>query len=466
MKMWPSRWVDTVSRRWLLATAALALACAGAAAPPRRAPAPAIAADQREPANALLVPLVDYHRHIQSPAASRLVADPPQPAVALPEDLAGLLDQRTQRWNDPSALAAVYTEHSTLFDPTGPHWIRGRLAVASRMAQFFRRAYRITPIAWGAQGSAGHIAGYFTREEGGSTRYLGHVLLALEKDSDGAWRIAAETPTFAGPYTPEPVTGAQLVADLDAAGIKKAIVLSLAYWFGGSHSNPVDDEYAAVRAENDWTAAEAARFPDRLVAFCSFNPLKDYALQELERCAQNPHLHGLKLHFANSGVDLRNQTHLDKVRQVFRAANAHRWPIVVHLWVTDPTYGREHSAIFLNRILPEAPDIVVQIAHLAGGGSGFNDDAMAVFADAISAHDPRMRNVYFDVTSVADGNQSDTLLRTVAMRIRQVGPERVLFGSDMVPPPAWLPWFNFRMTVPLNNDEFRTIAGNIAPYLR
>jgi len=36
-------------------------------------------------------------------------------------------------------------------------------------------------------------------------------------------------------------------------------------------------------------------------AFCGFNPLKGYALGELERCAGDPNLHhGIKLHFDNS----------------------------------------------------------------------------------------------------------------------------------------------------------------------
>jgi hypothetical protein len=48
-----------------------------------------------------------------------------------------------------------------------------------------------------------------------------------------------------------------------------------------------------------------ARFPDRLRRFCGFNPLRDYAVRELVRCAQDPPLHyGVKLNFVNSDVDL------------------------------------------------------------------------------------------------------------------------------------------------------------------
>jgi predicted TIM-barrel fold metal-dependent hydrolase len=455
-------------RKFLTAILIAGLIAAAACRASRRADAvqmPGPDPNARERAAAAIVPLIDYHRHLQSPAAAERGAETPLPTVELPQDLARLLIERTERWNNASALAELYTEQSTLLDPAGPRWLRGRLDVSTRMAGMFRAAYRVTPIAWSANGSAGHIAGYYTRGDGAATRHLGHVLLSLEKDAAGAWRIAAETPTI-GSLTPQAITADQLVAQFDAAGIRKGVVLSLAYWFGSPHGKSVENEYAVVRAENDWTAAEAARFPDRLVAFCSFNPLKDFALEELERCGKHPHLKGLKLHFANSGVNVKNAAHVEKLRSVFRAANTHKLPIVVHVWVTDKTYGREHSQIFLDQILSEAPDVVVQIAHFAGGGSAYSDDAFDVFAKAIAANDRRTRNLYFDVTTLIEGPRPPNEVRLLAARMREVGLHRILFGSDMAPPPAWDMWMLFRMHMPLTEAEFRTIANNIAPYMR
>ena len=62
----------------------------------------------------------------------------------------------------------------------------------------------------------------------------------------------------------------------DAAGIRHALVLSVAYQFANPNRAPVQDEYAKVRAENDWTSAQVGRYPDRLRGFCGFNPLRDY----------------------------------------------------------------------------------------------------------------------------------------------------------------------------------------------
>src|SRR5437867_4209306 len=142
----------------------------------------------------------------------------------------------------------------------------------------------------------------------------------------------------------KPITASDVVALLDAAGIRRALVLSVAYMFG-SPNRAVENEYEKVKAENDWTSREVARYPDRLRCFCSFNPLRDYALPELARCAKDPQLRrGLKLHFGNSVVDYHDPEHVARVRRVFRAANDYRMPIVVHMRASisrQMRYGRD-----------------------------------------------------------------------------------------------------------------------------
>src|ERR1041385_364369 len=121
------------------------------------------------------------------------------------------------------------------------------------------------------------------------------------------------------------ISARDLIALLDSAGIRRALVLSVAYTWGKASRAPVENEYEHVKAENDWTAQQVAQYPDRLRAFCSFNPLKPYALEELARCSKDRQLHyGLKLHFGNSDVDLDNPDNIAQVRKVFAAANGLR----------------------------------------------------------------------------------------------------------------------------------------------
>ena len=121
-----------------------------------------------------------------------------------------------------------------------------------------------------------------------------------------------------------------------------------------------------VPLADHWTAQQVAQFPDRLVAFCSFNPLADYALDELDRCKASGRFTGVKLHFGTSEVDLRNPDHVKKVRAVVQAANRSRMPIVVHVRA-DANYGRIEAEIMLNDVIAAAPDVPLQIAHLCGG---------------------------------------------------------------------------------------------------
>jgi predicted TIM-barrel fold metal-dependent hydrolase len=175
----------------------------------------------------------------------------------------------------------------------------------------------------------------------------------------------------------------------------------------------------------------------------------------------------MKLHFANSRVDLKNPEHTAKIRAFFAAANRLKLPIAAHVWTLDPKYGAEDSRIFLREILPAAPDIPIQIAHMAGAGTYLHDDALEVFADAVAKGDSLTRNLYFDLTTVVTNNTPADKLEQLTRRIRQVGVERVVFGSDMHPnPDVKTAWATFRERIPLTDAEVRAIARNEASYMR
>jgi predicted TIM-barrel fold metal-dependent hydrolase len=114
--------------------------------------------------------------------------------------------------------------------------------------------------------------------------------------------------------------------------------------------------------------------------------------------------------------------------------------------------------------------VPVQIAHLAGAGGydAATDSALSVFTDAIARHDPRMNNVWFDATTVVRAGMSPDELQQITARIRQLGVERVLYGSDAAVNPLAYPqagWEAFQR-LPLTEAEFGLIANNVAPYMR
>jgi len=279
------------------------------------------------------------------------------------------------------------------------------------------------------------------------------------------------SPAFA-PITRLPERdGAALVRELDAAGIERAVVLSVGYSFADERKGLTDPD-RLTREENDWTSAQVTRNAPRLIGFCSANPLRPAALQELERCLGLPGMKGIKLHLGNSGVSLRDSSQLARVRQLFALAQRLRAPVLVHMRARGGNnYGAEDARIFLDEVVPAAPGIEIVVAHLGGSGPGYtpqSDEVMAVFAGAAERRDPRMANLYFDVATDVTDEITPAEAATVAQRIRQVGATRVLYGSDLSPPGGSIRrgWEIFRARVPLTAAEMQQIASNRTRFMR
>jgi predicted TIM-barrel fold metal-dependent hydrolase len=411
-----------------------------------------------------LAPDIDHHQHLLSPQGAALINNP-RNAVELPAAVAQVLRQHEASWNDPARLAAIYTADAVVLDDDDDVWIRGRDEVAAYIGKRFARPYNITPLAFTGDERRARLAAYYSRGEGAERRHIGSVMIELVREGD-QWRIATEYPIFPGPPREEPLDAQRLVAMLDAAQIKRAVVLSIGYWFD-SPTRPLVRSAEAMQAENTWTAEQAARFPERLIAFCSLNPVSDAATAAMRQCAADKRFKGVKLHMSNSRVDLMNADHVRRLRDVFAAANRARLPIVIHVRDTE-RYGAPQARVFLEDVLTAAPDIPVQIAHL-WGGANFAPDALAVYAEAVAARRPATRRLYFDVSDAALAASTPELAQVVADRIRQIGLDRILYGSDAAfgnhPDPRGS-WAAFLKGIPLTAAEFETIARNVAPYLR
>jgi predicted TIM-barrel fold metal-dependent hydrolase len=414
---------------------------------------------------ALIVPRVDAHQHLMSAEARALVVPTAELApVALPADLEALLAAREQVAGR-SLAGSLFRDDAIVLEPDEGRWWQGRARVDRYLGRDGAgRRYRAKSFA--VDGAAGYIAGT-VRDAASGSDSASFVLGLTREGAAGPWRIASEMRTEIRP----PVYGRELTADalvelLDDAGIRQAVVLSLGYWFGNPSRNPpLADEAARTRAENDWTVAQAARYPDRLVPFCGVNPLRDYALAEVERCASLARVRGMKIHLANSRVDLRNAEHVRQLREFFAAADRHELAIVVHAR-TQAGLSAELAAIFLAEVVVAAPNVPVQIAHMANSWP-----AASFFADAIAAGDPRSRRLYFDLTQavpIAADEQTPEFMAEAAATLRRIGLERIFYGSDMgvATNPAPREWWKAIGKLPLSDDELRVIAANEPPYLR
>jgi predicted TIM-barrel fold metal-dependent hydrolase len=142
--------------------------------------------------------------------------------------------------------------------------------------------------------------------------------------------------------------------------------------------------------------------------------------------------------------------------------------VVAHVRTTGQ-WTPELARIVLEQVLPAAPDVPIQLAHMGSAG-GEPDSATTVFADAVAANDPRVKNLYFDITQsvLTDDSQSPERLARMADVFRRIGLERIFFGTDMTVagnPPPREHWKAVRK-LPLTDAELRVLAANVPPYMR
>jgi len=84
-------------------------------------------------------------------------------------------------------------------------------------------------------------------------------------------------------YQLEEFSAEKILTLLNNARLDRAFVLSGSYILG---MNGIEgpDEYNDVKKENNYLAIQCAKYPEGLVGFFSVNPLKDYAIEEMDRC--------------------------------------------------------------------------------------------------------------------------------------------------------------------------------------
>lgn len=295
------------------------------------------------------------------------------------------------------------------------------------------------------------------------------ALVTLQKEMTGR-----EIPQLA------PTGSDQIIEMLNNAGIEQGALLSVAYFFGAPDVD-FSNELKKVKQENDYVSNQAATYPDRLVAFCSVNPLADYAEEEIRRCSELPQVVGLKLHLANSNIDLRNKKHVQKLSSIFQISQNLDMAIVIHLFTRNPNYGKKDASIFVNEVLPEVPNLHVQVAHLGGAGS-FNDttaEVMDYFQEA-STEKPNVmdEDVVFDLSATVvnpeialargDTSRAEEIEKNnmeLAKMTESFNADRLIFGTDWVAvsrkPAQYSDLFR---SLPIKTSVLNEIFKNKAPY--
>lgn len=312
-----------------------------------------------------------------------------------------------------------------------------------------------------------------------------HIHIQSALISDWLREIKAKTPAVFDGISDDIFaerSGEDAVRELDRAGIRQGVLLSAGYMFGFSEAPLEPVEMARrMRAENRFNVDAALASHGRLVAFVGINPFAPNAMDELDYWSRQRGVSGVKLHLGNSGFDAGDAEQVTKLATFFTAASKARMPLVVHLRGAAP-FTIANVRTFIDKVLSQAGDLPVQIAH--GGGYGGIDqptlDALAAYGDAITRKAAGTANLVFDIAAVvqlddaATPQRDDADKRTPVERatayvalMRQIGMERFVLASDwpgLRPPTEY--FIEEKAKLPVTEPEWAQLCENRAPYLR
>lgn len=304
-----------------------------------------------------------------------------------------------------------------------------------------------------------------------------HVHIASMRVSDRIEHIRKSSPN-AFEHLSEDIFSRATVADalrlLDEAGVKQAVVVSTAYMFVESGGARDPEAERLMREENEFTVDTARASNGRIKAFVAINPLAANAQDEFTYWVGKPGVSGIKLHLGAAGFSADNPDHVAKLAAFFAEARKADMPLIPHM-----RGGSEHTPaqvnIFIDKILSQAGDLPVQIAH--GGGYAGADpttiSALAAFGGAIARSAPGTRNLVFDISGVvlpepaaAALGTNDAQLKAFVALMRKIGLDRFVVGSDW--PAIGNPKLYFalmRARLPVTDEEWAQLCRNRAPYL-
>lgn len=227
---------------------------------------------------------------------------------------------------------------------------------------------------------------------------------------------------------------------LKNTGTKRIDLISMAHVFSSSEFGRFENERELVEAENSYVAAARNKYPKKIRAYCSVDPLREYALEELERCRTRLKMDGIKLHHNANQVYLTEPAHLAKVKKVFEFAAKHKLPILLHFDNSHRRFGEQDVDLLVGSILNDLRPVKLRIAHFGTSG-GFSPRTRA-FLDAFTEHlrtnaKLKRHKITFDISAVGLDKDSEGVRKLtdeewteLGAYCRKLGFDRIVFATD------------------------------------
>ena len=216
------------------------------------------------------------------------------------------------------------------------------------------------------------------------------------------WDVHCHLNNFEGSTIREKVDNAVRFAD--RMGVERMLMLTAGFGFGR------DRGAAGLKTGNDYCIEAVKCAPDRIFGCAFMNPTYlQTCLDEIDRCVRDGPLIGLKFEFDTAaGADSPD------VDAIFERAGQYQAVIMHHTWIkTIGNVEGESTPMQLAAVARRHPNVTVFCGHTGGTW----ELGIRAIRD--------VKNMYCDLSG------SDPVANYTEMAVRELGPERVLYGSDI-----------------------------------
>ena len=244
----------------------------------------------------------------------------------------------------------------------------------------------------------------------------------------------------------------------------------MAHVYGNPEFYQGNDVNQKIQSENNFLAAAANKYPDKITSFFSIDPLDETALEEAQRCFKKMGMDGIKLHFNASQVYLTEPDHVNKVAPLFEYAAKNKIPILLHFDNWHPKFGKPDVEILVDSVLSNIPALNLTIAHLGTSG-GFNEKTKKVIDAFVELYKtgkiPGKHRIRFDISAVALDKTSEGVAKLnddefveLNRYLHKLGFDKLVFGTDYPLYEADEYLAILKKRVGLTDDEIEIILKN------
>ncbi len=190
----------------------------------------------------------------------------------------------------------------------------------------------------------------------------------------------------------------KLLVSLDECKINKAVLLPIFPYISNEFILNVCNEY-----------------PENFFGFCSVNPLKMDAVEELEHFIVDFGLKGLKLHPKLQGFSIYD----DSIKNIMSKAAELNIPVLIDAWVRHNEIKTSKIINLIETIAQNHPSCRIILPHLGG----YSYKEMPILSQ-------KFNNIYFDISYIFSKFDETELQAEIFPILRKIDSRRMIFGSD------------------------------------